>query len=393
MSTSSISSSLPVQRSRSDLEERPRKKRKLEALSPIHENTPAALSERSISLGDLRNSKATGIYGNLISTRPVNDVQTIVQPLELCSCATSEKGERPANEDHHVIFSTPVGEVFAVFDGHGDLDQSRLETGEDQDGKKLAKQAAQLLEARLPALIQDCNDNIPLAFKSWCQECQHSLPTVRAGTTAVFCLFEKVKHSLHTATVGDSRAFLFRKKNETISAIALSPDTNWCSPEAEMRVQQIIKPEEFEKWKSETQPKNRRFPPSKGINLSSSLGDKCMTIDGKTAISHIPDYNQIQTQHDDLIVIACDGVWDYVDADALIEGVIQPHWDDLQVNLATLISNLAFEAQRIKTQDFQSSHKGDNITVIAIRVGHPQQDTFALTPEEVLTQPVESSQE
>jgi serine/threonine protein phosphatase PrpC len=393
MSTTPISPSLSLKRSRSDLGKRSGKKPRLEILSPIPENAPTALSHRSVSLGDLGGSKATGIYGNLMSTCPVTDVQKLAQPFKLSFCATSEKGQRPANEDHYVIFSMPFGDIFAVFDGHGDLDPTRLATGQDQIGKELAKQAAQLLEARLPVFIQNCNYNILRAFKRWCRECQHALPTVRAGTTAVFCLFEKLNHSLHTATVGDSRAFLFRKKNETISAIALSPDAHWCTPEAEMRVQQILEPAEFEKWKAETQPKKRRFPPSKGINIASSLGDKYMYINGKTAISHAPDYNQTKTNHDDIIVIACDGVWDYVDADTLIKDVIQPHWGDLQVNLSKAISNFAFEAQRSKTQDFQSSSKGDNITAIAVRVGHPQPENFALTQEEVSTQPFDSSEE
>lgn len=379
-----------LKRSRSELDEGPRKKQKNDVLSSISETTPAALSNRSVSLSDLSNGKTSSIYS---STFPIDEAPKPTQPLQICSSAASEKGQRPANEDHHVIFSTSLGEVFAVFDGHGDLDQKRLATGQDQLGKELAKQASHLLEARLPTLIQSCNYNIQQAFKRWCGECQKALPTVRAGTTAVFCLFEKANHSLHTATVGDSKAFLFRKKNETISTTALSPEVNWSIPEAEMRVQQILDPAEFEKWKSETQPKKRYFPPSRGINLSSSLGDKCMHIDGKTAISHEPDYKQIQTEHDDIVVIACDGVWDYVDSNELIQNVIQPNWDHLHVNLAKAVSNFAFEAQRIKTQNFQASSKGDNITVIAIRVGHHQQDELESTEEGVLTQPFESSQE
>lgn len=270
---------------------------------------------------------------------------------------SSNIGRRSINEDDHAIHQTPWGEFFAVCDGHGLLETRKSGTPQTFIGQECSAIASQSVRGDLPAMIQGCNYNTERAFKEWCEHVHQTLPTVVAGTTIVFGFFEKLTHLFHVGTVGDSKTILFRKKDGMIFPIPLSPETHWGTPEAIQRVQEILSPEEFALWISEKNPKRRRFPPGGGVNTSDSLGDKLMNMNGKTAINHLPMCSLIQLRANDLVIMACDGVWDVTTSLELIQTIIQPNWNKTSEELAQLISDFALHTK----------HSRDNVTVLAIQ--------------------------
>ena len=105
----------------------------------------------------------------------------------------------------------------------------------------------------------------------------------------------------------------------------------------------------------------RRFPPSAGVNLACAFGDQTMTYRDQAAVSHKPDCSLLQLQKGDIILLGCDGVFDFAGIQELIDTVIGPFWNEPHVNLAELISIYAMMQQEMKGGT-------DNVTAIIVRV-------------------------
>lgn len=287
---------------------------------------------------------------------PVGPLTRTKRKVSLVPEASSNQGKRPANEDEHVIVKLRHGDLFAICDGHGALSKTRLANNQPQLGQEFARMVAQSIRSDLTSMLEK-NPNTKKVFEDWAETIHHKLPKEWAGTTAAIGFVEKINRYFHVANIGDSKIVVFRMHDKLIYPIPMTPEVNWSTPQCVAKVREILAPHEFEEWQKK-QTKERRFPPDKGVNLSTSLGDHLMTVKGKTALTHKPECTLLQLREGDLIVLGCDGLFDFVTLDELIEQILTKAWNDPLVNLAQLMTNYALK----------SKNSTDNVTVITVRV-------------------------
>ncbi len=290
------------------------------------------------------------------STLPRLKAQRIVSPIHPIVHVSSRQGIRPSNEDAHVHKDLPFGTLLAICDGHGDFDPIRSQNGIKQIGQEVAELVAESIENDLPALIHEKNFNTVEAFKEWCSAMQAKMPHIRAGTTAAIAFVEKVNLRLHVATIGDTEVVVFRKIGNHLKAIPLSEITNWSTSEYVEKVRTKLSPEEFAKWEK-LPDKHRRWPPVGGVNIANTLGDKMMVYNGQEALTHRPECSLFQLEEGDLILIGCDGVFDFVKFREL-PFLINHHWDDVDFNVAKFLTRYALE--------FKGST--DNVSAITLKL-------------------------
>jgi serine/threonine protein phosphatase PrpC len=278
-------------------------------------------------------------------------------PLNLLLDTSSNLGPRESNDDEHVVFETDYGPFFAICDGHGDVLKERLRKNEPQPGRVFAQIVAKSIKEDLPGIMKE-NLDVKVAFEIWAHQIHEKLPKdVNAGSTVVVGFFDKITHKLYVANIGDSEAVVFREDDTLLYPYPMTPKNNWETPVNEDRVKALYKPEDFLEFKK-LSAKYRRFPLKSGVNISNTLGDHTKTIDGKTALTHTPDCTVLQLKAGDLVLLGCDGLFDYVDTDEMIDKLLQKHWNDLDVNLAELIAQYALKEKGSK----------DNVTVMTLRV-------------------------
>lgn len=278
-------------------------------------------------------------------------------PLQLTATACSLKGIRPVNEDQHVIFDTNYGRIFAICDGHGIVDLKKLH--QKQVGQLISELVIQSIQTDLPLFLEKDPFNTKRAFEDWCEYVHSKLPPVIAGTTVAIGFYETITQLLHVATVGDTEIVVFRKQNGLIYPIPMSPKMGWDNPAAIERIKKILSADEFAKWMEIREVKHRRFPPQGGVNLAWSLGDHLMQLRGQTAISHAPMCSLLQLREGDIVLVGCDGIFDFASVDTLAGDVLQTHWDD--PNLASIIAHYALNTRK----------STDNVSAMVVRVGSP----------------------
>lgn len=287
---------------------------------------------------------------------PIGPLTRAKRKFTLVSEASSNQGKRPANEDEHVIVKTRYGDLFAICDGHGVVSKTKLEKNQPQLGQEFARMVAQSIQSDLTSMLEK-NLNTKKVFEEWAEMIHHKLPKDWAGTTAAIGFVEKINRYLHVANIGDSKIVVFRMHDKLIYPIPMTPEINWSTPQCVAKVREILSPQEFQDWQKK-HTKERRFPPDKGVNLSNSLGDHLMTVKGKTALTHKPECTLLQLREGDLIVLGCDGLFDFVTLDELIEQILKKTWHNPHANLAQLMANFALK----------SKNSTDNVTVITVRV-------------------------
>jgi serine/threonine protein phosphatase PrpC len=278
------------------------------------------------------------------STLPPIKAKRILDPMHTFVRVSSRKGIRPSNDDAHVHKHLPFGPLLAICDGHGDFDPLKRLHGMKQIGQEAADLVAESIENDLPRLINERNFNTAEAFKEWCSAMQAKMPDVRAGTTAAIAFLEKINLRLHVATIGDSEVVVFRHNGNYIEAIPLSVIINWSSPACVEKVRKLLPPEEFAEWEK-LPAKHRRWPPIRGVNIANTLGDKTMLHEGQEALTHRPECSLFQLEEGDLVVIGCDGVFDFAKLEELAS-LITHDWDTANFDFAGLITDFALRNKR-----------------------------------------------
>jgi serine/threonine protein phosphatase PrpC len=308
------------------------------------------LSPTDEKLWDIFQKKA--LQGIDRATLPEIKLTAATAPLELEIFSAEEQGSRRCMEDAHFHCRIENGFLMGLFDGHGEQGT-------------IANDAAEYFRKSIPPALKTPDPNYKEIFKSACLAFNASVTKPSGGTTALTCYFDATSHHLYVSNLGDSELKVFRKVDDKIYAIPISITRNWGSEKDVKRVEEVFNDKErFQAWLQIKDPKYRYFPgKGQGVNVSRSLGDKSMQLDGKTAISCHPHVDLFQLHEGDLVLMGCDGVWDFVQVADLIENVIAPHWD----NLASLPRAII---------DFVLKNEGsDNITVICAKAKIPCPDS------------------
>jgi serine/threonine protein phosphatase PrpC len=256
----------------------------------------------------------------------------------------SLQGKRESNEDQHISLLNldntvkklnPIN-LFGVFDGHG--------------GKLVSK----YLKDNLPKyfLVKHNNNiiNDTIKMKSYINKVydliqdglkkEHPRAVVRCGSTCCVGIHYKDsigKNRLWIINVGDSRAVKCNKYNK---AEQLSVDHKPNTPDEKKRIENLggkLTYDGFD-WRI------------KDLSLSRAFGD----VDSEPFVTHNPDiFNYRLSVKDKFIVFACDGLWDVIKGQQVIDFINNLITSGEKCNYAKKLAEYAIQKGSL-----------DNVTVL-----------------------------
>ncbi|CAD8064336.1 unnamed protein product [Paramecium sonneborni] len=215
--------------------------------------------------------------------------------------------------------------MFGVCDGHG------------SNGHLVSQFIRQALPKHLESLINK-EDNkykvIQKAFESTNKEIWDSeTDTSLSGSTTVTVLIKK--DQLWTANVGDSRAIICRNQEGNWKAIQITRDHKPNVEDEKQRILQAGGRVESQKdyYGNSIGPERvwLSYIDAPGLAMTRSLGDKVGAQAGVTADPEIFEFTL--TQYDQCIVIASDGVWEYLSNEDVMN-VVTPYIEKENIDLA-----------------------------------------------------------
>lgn len=262
--------------------------------------------------------------------------------------SVSLKGRRDSNEDKHNIILNQDGHItdyasvnyLGIYDGHG--------------GKFVSK----FLSENLPILFMNKSVKYPLK-KSYILECykqiqdelknKHKMYAMRCGSTCLVVIHYKYaldgKYYISLMNTGDSRCIICRDN----LAIPLSKDHKPHWPEERHRIQKLGGKIYFDG-------DDYRI---KDLSVSRSFGD----LEAEPYVTYIPDiYRYRLEKNDRFIVMACDGLWDKLSNQEVVNFILTECYDssttiriNKDVNIAKKLGEYAIQRG-----------SGDNVTIIII---------------------------
>lgn len=268
----------------------------------------------------LRNYEKGPVYQKEIEIMIKN--QNIKKNIKIGSCTKagcSGPGIVKTNQDAYFIkedFLKNSNNVFlGVCDGHG------------HKGELISHYVVN----KLPEYIKDINnDSIINEFKKINQEIysNSNIESDMAGTTVVSVILTPEK--MMCVNLGDSRAAVFKYENGLYYCKNLSRDHKPNEPDENKRILfnngRIKKcyDEDIKKFVGPDRVwlKNKEEP---GLAMSRSLGDKIAHTIGVSDEPEIKSYDYDGTEK--FIIIASDGIWEYVHGDECIK-VIKSYYED-----------------------------------------------------------------
>lgn len=267
-------------------------------------------------------------------------------------------GRREVMEDAKSVEVLPNGGLLVtICDGHGDRGE-------------ISRYCTQRFHQLFYPKFYENQDNIPLYFEKIMKSVQEELEILKlaGGSTALICYIDPNTHMGYFTNLGDSEAKLFTGKE----LLPLTCVRNWACPKDELRGRRVIekikdrasKAHFLELWSSK-HPKERRIGPRE-LNVSRSMGDldSCF-LEGEEGVIQKPKVSIFPVracyngqEEGQLLIFGCDGLWDFVSEDELIENVLLPFGEDNRQDLAKRIVNYALEQGR----------SSDNVSVIVVRI-------------------------
>mmetsp|Transcript_68045 Transcript_68045/g.127082 ORF Transcript_68045/g.127082 Transcript_68045/m.127082 type:complete len:364 (+) Transcript_68045:56-1147(+) len=296
------------------------------------------------------------------------------------------QGWRDGMEDAHIAIGSLSGlqshgweqtALFGVLDGHGGEHVARfcerhlpdeIAKGPYQDPEAALVSAFHRMDEMLfdPGNLEELRtfSNSPVAVKSW-----FAHPDT-IGCTAVVCCVQPDK--IIVANVGDSRAVLCRNGQ----ALELSEDHKPNLPRERARIGKAGATIEVQQVGPITQ-----YRINGNLNLSRSLGDLAYKQNpdlspSEQIISPTPDVRIIdRRQGDSFLVLACDGVWDVMSSQEVVDFIkqrlggrrltMQELQDDPSLKLSNILEELL---DRCLSPDLQETWGlgGDNMTIVLV---------------------------
>ncbi|MDP3889324.1 MAG: PP2C family protein-serine/threonine phosphatase [bacterium] len=334
------------------------------------------------------NKVAKKIIGLLVGVFLItNQVKPMVTGLRYSWGLSERQGKRPEMED---TFSRSLMEsikspgdraFFAIYDGHG--------------GRLASVYARENLHNRLSDYINEgltVKESFIKAFEKTDEEIQGK---VNDGTTAIAAYIDG--NMLYLAWAGDSRAIVMRK-GEVILA---TKDHKPGDPieldriiAAGAQVRRYVSPADLKEIKEKT---DRRIHvvaaamegsyidrvaflqeyPGFSLSLSRSLGDKSYKNMRKNAVIATPDIISTPIEAGDIIILACDGIWDVLEnkdavqqiQETLTKGTVIKSTFDPEEKTENDGNEAAVERAAENLRDHAYNKKSsDNLSVLVIRI-------------------------
>lgn len=271
-------------------------------------------------------------------------------PLHFAYSVAEAQGRRPTMEDAHFVCENENALFLGVFDGHG--------------GKDVAEYACKQFQNGFYETVLNASNNVHQAFEQLIHEVQEEIASnqkfFRQGSTAVISYIDKASSLIYTATLGDSEANIYREIDSSLKSIPISCVRDWSSPNDALRASLVMDdPEIAKEWPKVENSKYLKLRVNDGlynfsVNVSRAFGDTLYTKDKeKPGVIHKPKITINRVQAGDILVLACDGLKDYVAEDKIskkISGITEK-------NLAQALVNYALE---------EGSY--DNVSVIAVNI-------------------------
>ena len=239
----------------------------------------------------------------------------------------SVKGAREQNEDRHVISDNGLNFYWGIYDGHGGKDVSEYVS---------ESLAHRLLQKKSPsgftdAYIRKTHDYVQETLSQ-----NKEVKSDYVGSTSLSMILTGDK--LQIANVGDCRAVLCDGYG-IAKALSMDHKPEW-GPE-QKRIKDlggvITKDQGYEVYRV------------KNLSVSRSFGDDRHS----EYIIHTPEINNVTVKpSDQFIVLGCDGLWDVMSSQDVVNFVLQ------KTNKTNIASSLCNHALKMGS--------GDNITVMVI---------------------------
>lgn len=287
-------------------------------------------------------------YARSMGISKVDLTKKETTPLTFQHHFADAQGPRPCMEDAHFYQELDKGILAGVFDGHG--------------GSQVSAYASKEFQKRFPAALKKADGNVHQAFENVTHQIHQDVANYsfwnHIGTTAVICYIDKETHQIYTATLGDSEANIYRKGWTGTSSIPLSCVRDWLSPKDRGRLNQIYGSKPVNYWiqRVDKQAKHVRSQLTGGVNVARTIGDVAETgAPGKPCVIHKPKITVNKIKAGDTLIIACDGLKDYV--------------DESKITSIVAANSSQPVAKRLVNEALNNMTKGgDNVTVVAIQI-------------------------
>jgi len=260
--------------------------------------------QENTSIYSLSAKNGEGVTSNAPSASSA--VEGLPKKANLISVYAERKGEREEMQDRHLVidsFSVPVKDIkrsafYALFDGHGGKLASEFCAQKFPDHLSKAFSKLCTLDVNLFAVEKLMKRILTETYKSidddfLSQALKHK-PPLKDGSTA--CTIILLDNILYCANIGDTKAVVCRRKQETKDLIAmpLTIDHHPQNFNERMRIQ-----------KSGGMVKDGRVMGV--LEVSRSIGDGPMKAHG---VICLPDIKKLSLTPNDLfLILACDGLW------------------------------------------------------------------------------------
>lgn len=275
--------------------------------------------------------------------RPLKIAQTSITDIGIQKPSEIKIKKMHANEDRHLVIETEDYILGCIFDGFGGNDTSKF----------VQKYFAKNFKSEFDANKGNFKQTVEVMFN----DIQHIIKTfedkafLMAGTTACLNIIDKHTGLLFVCTLGDSETYAYKKGLEKATPESCVRD--WASKkDFDRAIKGNFNMNDSICWKGQWS--QSKFYRVDNTNVSRALG---MTITesrlqkGKFTIDRM--------ESGSIIINACDGLWDYLQQQEIIQ-IVNEHRDDLELMTKELVKK-AKEKMIIK-------NGGDNITIIAFRI-------------------------
>lgn len=248
----------------------------------------------------------------------------LTEPLSFTHALADKQGRRESMEDAEFYSETADGVCLGVFDGHG--------------GSAVSAYASKEFAKLFPSVLKIANGNVHEAFEKLIHHIYNVVKNERKwtyiGSTAVISYIDKKTGKIYTATLGDSEANIYRKFGADTKSIPLSCVRDFWSKKdlarlckAHNRTPESVRAE-FESpspWFQKVSPKSLRSQLWTGVNVSRAIGDFLhFGTEEKPIVIHKPKITVGEVKKGDRLVLACDGVKDFV-LEKEIVGLVDKH--------------------------------------------------------------------